>query len=262
MRPRRPRAIMPAAPTAADPISNPSESEETDTRAGSDVGLEGHVGADWTTGALAAGFVAGAPSSGPSVSVVEAEPVKATLAGSGAGAWRSGDRTSATDDRCAGVCPPASAGMAYPGVAAIAAAASAATSAARPVTSMREMRCCCGSCMSYSLNGWLRALGPTSVSTPCAPPLAPMLRSGCVALRAPGEDAVQVDFRVLGPVEVVNEGRSLDLGGRRRRGLLALLLLHAPEALTAERLIEELWADEAAGISAKTLHAHVSRLRT
>jgi DNA-binding SARP family transcriptional activator len=71
-----------------------------------------------------------------------------------------------------------------------------------------------------------------------------------------------MDFRVLGPVEVVSEGYSLDLGGRRRRGLLALLLLHAPEALSAERLTEELWGDEAGGISAKTLHAHVSRLRT
>ena len=70
-----------------------------------------------------------------------------------------------------------------------------------------------------------------------------------------------MDFRVLGPVEVWSDGRRLDLGGRRRRGLLALLLLHAGEAVPAERVIEELWADEAATISAKTLHAHVSRLR-
>ena len=39
----------------------------------------------------------------------------------------------------------------------------------------------------------------------------------------------QLDFRLLGPLEVRDDGRSLALGGRKQRSLLAILLLHANE---------------------------------
>jgi DNA-binding SARP family transcriptional activator len=41
-----------------------------------------------------------------------------------------------------------------------------------------------------------------------------------------------MDFRILGPLEVLDEGRMLALGGSKQRALLALLLLHANETLT------------------------------
>ena len=53
-------------------------------------------------------------------------------------------------------------------------------------------------------------------------------------------------FQLLGPLEVSDQGRSVVVGGGKRRSLLALLLLHANEVVSAERLIDELWGERAA----------------
>ena len=53
----------------------------------------------------------------------------------------------------------------------------------------------------------------------------------------------QLDFRLLGPLEVRNAGRSLALGGRKQRTLLAILLLHANEAVSDDVLSEGLWGE-------------------
>jgi DNA-binding SARP family transcriptional activator len=52
-----------------------------------------------------------------------------------------------------------------------------------------------------------------------------------------------VEFRILGPVEVVYERKSLPLGGSRERAVLALLLLSANRVVSAERLAADLWDD-------------------
>ncbi len=70
-----------------------------------------------------------------------------------------------------------------------------------------------------------------------------------------------MEFRILGPLEVLDEGRSVALGGRKPRALLALLLLHRGETLGAERLIDELWGERPPATAAKTLRVHVARLR-
>ena len=70
-----------------------------------------------------------------------------------------------------------------------------------------------------------------------------------------------MDFRLLGPLEVGDDGRVLELGGRKRRALLALLLLHANEVVSSDRLIEEIWGEEPPQAAATALHGHVSRLR-
>ena len=70
-----------------------------------------------------------------------------------------------------------------------------------------------------------------------------------------------MDFRILGPLEVLNHGCVVPLGGSKQRALLALLVLHANETLSAERLIDELWGERPPATAAKTLQAHVSRLR-
>jgi DNA-binding SARP family transcriptional activator len=69
-----------------------------------------------------------------------------------------------------------------------------------------------------------------------------------------------VEFRVLGPLEVLDDGRPLALGGTKQRSLLALLLLNANHAVSTDRLIDEVWGDAAEG-AARTLQVYVSNLR-
>jgi Transcriptional regulatory protein, C terminal len=70
-----------------------------------------------------------------------------------------------------------------------------------------------------------------------------------------------MDFRILGPLEALDRGRDLAPAGSKRRALLALLLLHANETLTIDRLVDELWGEHPPATAARTLQAHVSRLR-
>jgi len=66
-----------------------------------------------------------------------------------------------------------------------------------------------------------------------------------------------VDFRILGPLEV----DALALGGPRQRALLAILLLHANESVSADRLVAALWGEDAPRTALKALQVAVSRLR-
>lgn len=70
-----------------------------------------------------------------------------------------------------------------------------------------------------------------------------------------------MEFRILGPLEVLREGEPLSLGGPRDRALLAMLVSHSGEAVSADRLIEALWGDDLPGDPRHALHAGVSRLR-
>ncbi len=70
-----------------------------------------------------------------------------------------------------------------------------------------------------------------------------------------------MDFRILGPLEVIDDGAALPLGGSKQRALLALLVLHANETLSAGRLIDELWGERPPVTATKALRVHVSRLR-
>jgi predicted ATPase/DNA-binding SARP family transcriptional activator len=70
------------------------------------------------------------------------------------------------------------------------------------------------------------------------------------------------ELRILGPVQAVRDGRELQLGGPRRRAVLALLLVAGGRVVPAERLAEELWGGCPPPGAAGTLRAHVSRLRT
>src|SRR4051794_24026858 len=70
-----------------------------------------------------------------------------------------------------------------------------------------------------------------------------------------------MEFRVLGPLEVVDERGALALGGVKPRAILAVLLLHANEPVSAGRLALALWGEEAPAGAVKTVQVHVSRLR-
>jgi DNA-binding SARP family transcriptional activator/CBS domain-containing protein len=70
-----------------------------------------------------------------------------------------------------------------------------------------------------------------------------------------------VDFRILGPLEVVDRGRVLTPGGPRQRTLLALLLTRPNEVVSADRLIDELWGARPPRNATNALQYHVSQLR-
>ena len=70
-----------------------------------------------------------------------------------------------------------------------------------------------------------------------------------------------MEFRILGPLEVVDGQRSLALGGAKQRAVLAVLLLHANEVVSSERLVDELWGEEPPKTAATTIRVFVSELR-
>ena len=70
-----------------------------------------------------------------------------------------------------------------------------------------------------------------------------------------------MEFRVLGPLEAVAEGRVVALDAAKPRALLAILLLHANEPVASDRLIEDLWAGRPPATAAKVLQTYVSQLR-
>jgi DNA-binding SARP family transcriptional activator len=70
-----------------------------------------------------------------------------------------------------------------------------------------------------------------------------------------------MQFRILGPVEVVDGDGPLPLGGPKQRAVLVHLLLRARQTIPTERLIDALW-DGAPPMSARaSLHSYVSNLR-
>src|SRR5262249_40766801 len=71
----------------------------------------------------------------------------------------------------------------------------------------------------------------------------------------------ELDFRVLGPLEVAANGTFLPLGGAKQRAVLALLVLHANNVVSVDRLIDELWGAEPPESALNMLQGYVSHLR-
>ena len=53
----------------------------------------------------------------------------------------------------------------------------------------------------------------------------------------------------------------LALGGGKQRALLAVLLLHANEVVSTDRLLDDLWGSSPPATAAKSIQVYVSRLR-
>ena len=83
----------------------------------------------------------------------------------------------------------------------------------------------------------------------------------CTTLEPLARTPAGIDFCMLGPLEALDDGRTVPLGGTKQRALLGLLLLHPNETLSIDRLIDELWAESPPTSAAKAVHVRVSRLR-
>ena len=70
-----------------------------------------------------------------------------------------------------------------------------------------------------------------------------------------------MQFRILGPLEVSDDGRPVEIGPGRQRALLLLLLLHEGEVVSTDRLVDELWGERPPPTAAKALQGYVSQLR-
>src|SRR5438105_3490537 len=69
-----------------------------------------------------------------------------------------------------------------------------------------------------------------------------------------------MEFRVLGPLEVVEDGRVIPVSGKQRM-LLGVLLVHANEVVSADRLVDALWGERPPATAQTALQVHVSQLR-
>ena len=68
-------------------------------------------------------------------------------------------------------------------------------------------------------------------------------------------------FELLGPLQVLDEGRVLQLGGAKQRSTLAMLLLGRNQVVSRDQLIDGLWGASPPPSAGPTLETYVSRLR-
>src|SRR5256885_30463 len=71
----------------------------------------------------------------------------------------------------------------------------------------------------------------------------------------------RVEFRILGPLEVVTTEGPVVVSGAKERAVLAYLLLHTGEVVRTDRLIDELWGEEPPDSARKSLQVRVANLR-
>jgi DNA-binding SARP family transcriptional activator/streptogramin lyase len=70
-----------------------------------------------------------------------------------------------------------------------------------------------------------------------------------------------VEFRVLGPLEVVDGERQVSLGGAKQRSVLALLILAGGRPVPTDVLIEKIWNGDGPETARKSVQGYVSALR-
>lgn len=73
---------------------------------------------------------------------------------------------------------------------------------------------------------------------------------------------MDIDFRVLGPLEVYLDGRPVALGTPKQRKLLSVLLLHANAAVSVDRLSDQIWDEKPPSTPGRSVQVYVSNLRT
>jgi predicted ATPase/DNA-binding SARP family transcriptional activator len=70
-----------------------------------------------------------------------------------------------------------------------------------------------------------------------------------------------LEIRLLGPFEVLRDGRAADVGGSKRQALLAMLALRHGRVAGVDALVDGLWGEELPAAPRNALHHHVARLR-
>jgi DNA-binding SARP family transcriptional activator/tetratricopeptide (TPR) repeat protein len=71
-----------------------------------------------------------------------------------------------------------------------------------------------------------------------------------------------MQVRLLGPVDVLLDGRPRQVHGLRRTAALATLALHGGEVVSTDRLVDAVWGTAAPSTALNTLQSHLSYLRS
>lgn len=70
-----------------------------------------------------------------------------------------------------------------------------------------------------------------------------------------------MDFKVLGPIQVVEDGQTVDLGPLKQRAVLAFLLMNAGRVVTTDQVLDAVWGEDSSG-KENALWVTISRLRS
>src|SRR3954470_16326409 len=70
-----------------------------------------------------------------------------------------------------------------------------------------------------------------------------------------------VEYRVLGPLEVLSDGRPCSLGGPKQRAVLAVLIAAGGRPVPVDSLLQAIYGDDASPSTRAILHTYVSNLR-
>ena len=71
----------------------------------------------------------------------------------------------------------------------------------------------------------------------------------------------EIEYRVLGPVEVLVDGTPVPVCAPRQRAVLAALLLERNHVVSVDRLANQLWADSPPRQARNTIQSLVLRIR-
>src|SRR6185437_12301838 len=75
------------------------------------------------------------------------------------------------------------------------------------------------------------------------------------------DEAPALEFRMLGPIEVVRSRARIALGGTQQRAVLALLLLDAGHVVTMGQIADALWDGNPRHGSVSTIQTYIFHLR-
>ena len=78
---------------------------------------------------------------------------------------------------------------------------------------------------------------------------------------AAAANRTEMEFRILGPLEVLDRGRLVPLGGGKQRTLLAILLINSNQVMPANRLIDLLWGEQPPETANNVLQVYISQFR-
>jgi DNA-binding SARP family transcriptional activator len=70
-----------------------------------------------------------------------------------------------------------------------------------------------------------------------------------------------LEVRLLGPVEILIDGRPSELSRPQQRAVLAVLAVEAGRPVPAEVLLNRVWGDEPPKGALATLYSHITRTR-